>query len=72
MSGLSVGEHQFTVTVSDGVDAMELGVSVTVTAQEVTVQPEVEAKSSSSGSLAWLTLLMAGFAGLRRRKAKRS
>ncbi|WP_417700307.1 GlyGly-CTERM sorting domain-containing protein, partial [Pseudoalteromonas lipolytica] len=25
-----------------------------------------------SGSLAWLTLLMAGFAGLRRRKAKRS
>ncbi|WP_409372698.1 Ig-like domain-containing protein, partial [Pseudoalteromonas sp. bablab_jr011] len=32
VSGLSVGEHQFTVTVSDGVDAMELGVSVTVTA----------------------------------------
>ena len=66
VSGLTAGEHQFTVTVSDGVEAMELGVAVTVTAQETTVVPEEKAKSSS-GSLAWLTMLLAGFAGVRRR-----
>ncbi|MGX1114466.1 hypothetical protein ACSSVW_003912, partial [Pseudoalteromonas sp. MBR-15] len=41
----------------------------------VTEAPEVDDSDDdedSSGSLAWLTLLMAGFAGLRRRKAKRS
>ena len=66
VSGLTAGEHQFTVTVSDGIEAMELGVTVTVTAQETTVVPEEKAKSSS-GSLAWLTMLLAGFAGVRRR-----
>ncbi|MCO6354656.1 S8 family serine peptidase [Pseudoalteromonas shioyasakiensis] len=66
VSGLTAGEHQFTVTVSDGVEPMELGVAVTVTAQETTVVPEEKAKSSS-GSLAWLTVLLAGFAGVRRR-----
>ena len=55
--------------VSDGIEAMELGVAVTVTAEETTVVPEEEAQSSSgsSGSLAWITVLLAGFAGLRRR-----
>lgn len=69
VSGLTAGEHQFTVLVSDGIEAMELGVAVTVTAEETTVVPEEEAQSSSgsSGSLAWITVLLAGFVGLRRR-----
>jgi hypothetical protein len=58
------------VTVSDGTTTVEQSLQLSVTeAPEVDDSDDDE---DSSGSLAWLTLLMAGFAGLRRRKAKRS
>ncbi len=75
VTGLSEGEHTFTVHVSDGELITSLDVIVTITAEEVVVtpdpEPETESKSSSSGSLAWFTMILAGFAGLRRRKVKR-
>jgi hypothetical protein len=58
------------VTVSDGTTTVEQSLQLSVTeAPEVDDSDDDE---DSSGSLAWLTILMAGFAGLRRRKAKRS
>ena len=70
VSGLVAGDYVYTVTVSDGTTTVEQSLQLSVTeAPEVDDSDDDE---DSSGSLAWLTLLMAGFAGLRRRKAKRS
>jgi len=66
VSDLVAGEYVFTVTVSDGSTSVEQSMQLSVTEA-----PEVDNsddEDSSSGSLAWLTLMMAGFAGLRRRK----
>jgi len=45
-------------------------VAVSITAQVAPVVTPEPAKKSSSGSLAWLTLLVAPFAFMRRRKQK--
>jgi len=69
ISGLVPGDYVFTVTVSDGIDSVAQSMQVSVTAAPEVVEPEDN--DDSSGSLAWLTVLMAGFAGLRRRNVKR-
>ena len=69
ISGLVPGDYVFTVTVSDGIDSVAQSMQVSVTAAPEVVDPEDN--DDSSGSLAWLTVLMAGFAGLRRRNVKR-
>ena len=68
ISGLVPGDYVYTVTVSDGTDSVAQSMQVSVTAA-----PEVDDSDddNDSGSLAWLTVLMAGFAGLRRRVVKR-
>ncbi len=63
VSGLGVGSHTFSVTVSDGTEQVTSNVTVNVTAQAVE-----EEKKSSSGSFAWLMLLLP-FAWLRRQKS---
>ncbi|WP_105189285.1 S8 family serine peptidase [Pseudoalteromonas sp. T1lg48] len=68
VTGLSEGEHTFTVSVSDGEMVTTREVVVTITAEQITVTPEPEVKKSSSGSLAWL-LLLSPLAWLRRKKA---
>ncbi|MBS3797975.1 S8 family serine peptidase [Pseudoalteromonas sp. BDTF-M6] len=67
VTGLSEGEHIFTVSVSDGDMVTTRDVVVTITAEQITVTPEPESKSSS-GSLAWL-LLLSPLAWFRRKKA---
>ncbi|CAM3904741.1 MULTISPECIES: S8 family serine peptidase [Pseudoalteromonas] len=71
ISGLVPGDYVYTVTVSDGSENVTQSMQVSVTAA-----PEVDDSDdeddNDSGSLAWLTLLMAGFAGLRRRTVKRN
>ena len=69
VSGLTVGEHTFTVTASNGSKSATKTMQVTVKAAAEVVEPKDN--DDSSGSLAWLTVLMAGFAGLRRRNVKR-
>ena len=69
VSGLTVGEHTFTVTASNGSKSATKTMQVTVKAAAEVVEPKDN--DDSSGSLAWLTVLMAGFAGLRRRTVKR-
>ena len=69
ISGLVPGDYVYTVTVNDGSENVSQSMQVSVTAA-----PEVDDSdedNNDSGSLAWLTVLMAGFAGLRRRAAKR-
>ncbi|MDQ9093204.1 S8 family serine peptidase [Pseudoalteromonas haloplanktis] len=66
VSDLAAGEYVFTVTVSDGSTSVDKSMQVSVT--EAPDAGEDGDDDSSSGSLAWLTLIMAGFAGLRRRK----
>lgn len=68
VSGLVPGEYAFTVMISDGTDTVEKNMQVSVTEAPEVEEPE---DNDSSGSLAWLTLLMAGFAGARRRRANR-
>jgi len=70
------GEDSFTYTVREasGTSAEETMVSIVVNdtiadPQPVTPTPEPES-NGSSGSLAWLTLLAAPFAFMRRRKQK--
>ncbi|KAF7767489.1 hypothetical protein PCIT_a4382 [Pseudoalteromonas citrea] len=68
------GADSFTYTVRDasGLKSDETTVEVTVndTIADVTPVTLPESNSSSSGSLAWLALLAAPFAALRRRKQK--
>lgn len=70
VSGLSAGEHVFIVTVSNGEHQSEARVNVSVVAASEV--DESDEQGSDSGSLAWLTVLMTGFAGLRRRVVKRN
>lgn len=71
------GETEVTVTVSDiesPSDTASTSFMLTVENVDddsITTNPTTPNESSSSGSFAWLTLLMAGFAGIRRRSAKR-
>lgn len=76
------GDIEVTVVVSDienPSDKAQTSFVLTVNSDgveeptEVTPEPEPEdeSKKGSSGSLAWLTVLLAGFAGVRRRKLKR-
>ncbi|WP_417687562.1 S8 family serine peptidase [Pseudidiomarina sp.] len=64
VSGLSVGSHTFTVTVSDGSEEASSEVSVTVNAADT----ETESGGSSSGSFGWFMLLLP-FVWLRRKLA---
>ncbi|MCF2847771.1 S8 family serine peptidase [Pseudoalteromonas sp. ACER1] len=68
------GEDSFTYTVreSSGMESEETSVSIVVNDTIADPAPVVEEpkKKSSSGSLAWLTLLAAPFAFMRRRKQK--
>ncbi len=66
VSGLSVGTHTFTLTVSDGVHSDSSEVSVTVSAKDVPVPPTTSKKSSSS-SLFYMTLLLGLVAPFRRK-----
>ncbi|KGK00394.1 S8 family serine peptidase [Thalassotalea sp. ND16A] len=52
VSGLSVGTHEFTVTVSDGNDSVETTVMVIVAAEQA------EKKKSSGGSFGWMLLTL--------------
>ncbi|MGZ9897468.1 S8 family serine peptidase [Shewanella gaetbuli] len=61
VSGLSVGTHHFTVTVSDG----ELESSANVTA---TIVDDAADSGSSGGSLGWLALTLLSLSGFRRRQ----
>lgn len=68
------GDIDVTVVVSDienPADKAETSFVLTVNSDGVdkptVVTPEPEEKGGSSGSLAWLTVLLAGFAGVRRR-----
>jgi hypothetical protein len=70
VSGLVAGDYVYTVSVSDGVTTVEKSMQLSVT--EAPVVDDADDEEESSGSLTWLTILMAGFASLRRRKAKRS
>lgn len=70
VSGLVAGDYVYTVSVSDGVTAVEKSMQLSVT--EAPVVDDADDEEESGGSLTWLTILMAGFASLRRRKAKRS
>lgn len=65
VTGLSVGEHSFTVTVSDGMDEGEAEVIVKVAAAPVT--ETTPANNSSGGSLGWMALLLMAAGALRRR-----
>ncbi|QSX28696.1 S8 family serine peptidase [Shewanella cyperi] len=65
VSGLAVGEHQFTLTVSDGTMSNSVTTTVKVSAAPVAVEP---AKDSSGGAAGMLLLLTAPLAWLRRRK----
>lgn len=69
VSGLSVGEHSFTVSVSDGSDEASADVVVTVAAAPAATTPETP-KDSSGGALGWLALLLLPVSLLRRRKLK--
>ena len=51
-------------------EAVTITIAVTQDPAEDVVAEEPEKKKSSSGSLAWLTLLAAPFAFMRRRKQK--
>ncbi|QSX41262.1 S8 family serine peptidase [Shewanella cyperi] len=66
VTGLSVGEHQFTVTVSDGhMDDVSATVMVKVNAApNDSTEPET---GSSGGSLGWLSLMLLALGGLRRK-----
>ncbi|WP_239002071.1 Ig-like domain-containing protein [Shewanella litorisediminis] len=66
VTGLSVGEHSFTVTVSDGMDEAEAEVVVKVAAAPVT-ETTPPANNSSGGSLGWMALLLMAAGALRRR-----
>lgn len=70
VSGLVAGDYVYTVSVSDGATTVEKSMQLSVT--EAPVVDDADDEEESSGSLTWLTILMAGFASLRRRKAKRS
>lgn len=70
ISDLVAGEYVYTVTVSDGSTSVEKAMQVSVTKAPEVVEPEDN--DDSGGSLTWLTLIMAGFAGLRRRTVKRN
>ena len=61
VTGLSVGEHNFNVTVSDGELESVASISVRVDAAD-------SSTSSSGGSLGWFTLMLLGLAGLGRRQ----
>ncbi|WP_300360178.1 hypothetical protein, partial [uncultured Pseudoalteromonas sp.] len=68
------GDIDVTVVVSDienPTDKAETSFVLTVNSDGVdkptAVTPESKEKGGSSGSLAWITVLLAGFAGLRRR-----
>jgi MYXO-CTERM domain-containing protein len=63
ISGLVPGDYLYVVTVSDGSTSVSQSVEVSVTEAD-------SDDDDSSGSLAWLVALMAGFAGLRRRNPK--
>jgi hypothetical protein len=74
------GDIEVTVVVSDienPSDKAQTSFVLTVNSDgvekptEVTPEPEDDSKKGSSGSLAWFTVLLAGFAGVRRRKLKR-
>ncbi|QSX30484.1 S8 family serine peptidase [Shewanella cyperi] len=68
VSGLGVGEHEFTVTVSDGVMTDSTAtVMVKVNAAAVPATPD-NSKSSSGGSLGWLSLMLLALGGLRRQR----
>ncbi|WP_462157840.1 Ig-like domain-containing protein [Pseudoalteromonas sp. GB56] len=62
VTGLSVGAHTFTLSVSDGTEQVTSNVTVNVSEQATVAE-----KKSSSGSFAWLMLLLP-FAWLRRQK----
>ena len=68
VSGLTVGSHTFTLTVSDGVDSASSDVSVTVNAKAVEPVVQPPQKKSSSGALTWLGLGIASLLFTRRRK----
>ena len=67
VSGLSAGEHEFTVVVSDGALSSEATVTVTVNAATV-VAPEPEKKKKKGGSVYYLLALLAAAGFIRRRK----
>jgi subtilisin family serine protease len=71
-SGLETIELEVVVTDTSGNISEPAVVVVTVNnlADEASEQPVAPARNSSSGSLAWLTLLAAPFAFMRRRKQK--
>ncbi|BDF93336.1 S8 family serine peptidase [Pseudoalteromonas sp. KAN5] len=68
VTGLAAGEYSYTVTISDGTTSVEQAMQVTVTKKPDVVEPQDN--DDSSGSITWLALLMAGFAGVRRRNVK--
>jgi MYXO-CTERM domain-containing protein len=63
ISGLVPGDYLYVVTVSDGSTSVSQSVEVSVTEAD-------SDDDDSSGSLAWLVALLAGFSGLRRRNPK--
>ncbi|MFC3031034.1 S8 family serine peptidase [Pseudoalteromonas fenneropenaei] len=65
VSELMVGEHTFTLELSDGDKVTSMDVKVTVSAKETVVTPQPESQKSSSGSLGWLVII-ASLLGMRR------
>ncbi|MBQ4832147.1 S8 family serine peptidase [Pseudoalteromonas sp. MMG010] len=67
VSDLALGEHVFTLTVSDNIETMEMDVTVNVSEDAVSVSP---GESKSSGSMAWIMALLASLVMLRRKSIK--
>lgn len=67
VTGLSVGDHQFTVTVSDGSNESSATVMVKVGAAPTQTTPDESTSDSSGGSLGWLGLMLLALGGLRRK-----